>query len=56
MAAYRVFLPIDLLESMPKKAAERRRIMEFIRRLQDSPRTRGDYTDKTLLFGSARSR
>ena len=46
MARYQVYLHIDLLEAVPKSGLQRQRIMDFVRSLQDQPRTEGDYTDK----------
>jgi mRNA-degrading endonuclease RelE of RelBE toxin-antitoxin system len=46
MARYQVYLHIDLLEAVPKSGVQRQRIMDFVRGLQDQPRTEGDYTDK----------
>ena len=37
---------LGLLEQMPKSVARRRRIMEFIYSLRDSPYTAGDFSDK----------
>ena len=37
---------LGLLEQMPKSVAQRRRIMDFIYSLRDSPYTAGDFSDK----------
>ena len=37
---------LGLLEQMPKSVAQRRRIMEFVYSLRDSPYTAGDFSDK----------
>ena len=46
MDRYEVYLHIGLLDTVPKRGAQRRQIMDFIRALRDRPRTPGDYTDK----------
>ena len=46
MGRYQVYLHIDLLEAVPKSGVQRRRIMDFVRALQDQPQTEGDYADK----------
>ncbi len=46
MAGYQVYLHLDLLESMPRNASHRRKIMDFVRSLGERPRTEGDYTDR----------
>jgi mRNA-degrading endonuclease RelE of RelBE toxin-antitoxin system len=45
MARYEVYLHFDLLESVPARGEQRRRIMDFVRSLADLPNTPGDYTD-----------
>jgi hypothetical protein len=45
MERYRVYLHLDLLDSMPKGKA-RRRIFKFLSLLQDNPSLPGDFTDK----------
>jgi hypothetical protein len=37
---------LGLLNAMPKSGAQRRRIMDFIYSLRDSPHTAGDFSDK----------
>ena len=37
---------LDFLDGMPKTGIQRRRIMDFIYSLRDSPYTTGDFTDK----------
>jgi hypothetical protein len=37
---------IGLLDSVPKGGSQRRKILEFIRRLREFPETRGDFTDR----------
>jgi hypothetical protein len=37
---------LGLLEQMPKSGVQRRRIMDFIYSLRDSPDTAGDFSDK----------
>jgi hypothetical protein len=45
MARYEVYLHFDLLESVPARGEQRRRIMDFVRSLADQPNSSGDYTD-----------
>ena len=44
MPPYDVFMHLDLLESIPGRGLQRRRIMDFVRFLRDHPDTRGDFT------------
>ena len=37
---------LGLLEQMPRSGVQRRRIMDFIYSLRDSPDTPGDFSDK----------
>ena len=37
---------LGLLEQMPKSGVQRRRIMDFIYSLRDSPNTAGDFSDR----------
>jgi hypothetical protein len=46
MPQYEVYLHLDLLEIIPKGGPQRRKIMDFIRKLGNGPRTSGDFTDK----------
>jgi len=46
MGPYRVYIHVDLLEIVPARGEQRRRIMNFIRSLAESPQTPGDYTDR----------
>lgn len=46
MEQYEVYLHADLLESVPKRGAQRQLIMNFIYNLRRDPRVKGDYTDK----------
>ena len=50
MAEYEVYLHLGLLDAVPKSGAQRRRIMDFISRLRERPRTEGDYSDKDASF------
>jgi mRNA-degrading endonuclease RelE of RelBE toxin-antitoxin system len=45
MARYAVYLHFDLLEIVPARGQQRRRIMNFVRSLADQPNTPGDFTD-----------
>lgn len=53
MARYAVYLHFDLLEDVPARGDQRRRIMDFVRSLADQPNTPGDHTDTD---GSVRTR
>ena len=46
MGAYRVYLHLDLLDSVPTHGSQRRLIMAFIRSLAEKPYTPGDFTDQ----------
>ena len=46
MEAYDVYLHVDLLEVVPGRGEQRRRIMSFVRSLAESPYTSGDFTDR----------
>ena len=46
MASYDVFLHFKLLDGVPDSRSQRRRIIEFLRRLSEQPDTPGDYADK----------
>lgn len=46
MGAYRVYLHLDLLDSVPTRGDQRRLIMTFIRSLAEKPYTPGDFTDQ----------
>lgn len=46
MPEYDVFMHLDLLALMPKTGAQRRKIMDFIHSLRQSPFTPGDYTER----------
>ncbi len=46
MAAYSVYLHLDLLEEVPARGAQRREIMSFVRSLAENPRLLGDITDQ----------
>ena len=37
---------LGLLDRVPKRGLQRRKIMDFIYRLREHPDTRGDFTDK----------
>jgi hypothetical protein len=45
MARYAVYLHFDLLESVPVRSEQRKRIMDFVRSLADQPHAPGDFTD-----------
>lgn len=46
MGEYAVYIHLDLLDSVPGRGEQRRRIMNFIRSLAENPHTPGDYTDQ----------
>ena len=46
MDRYRVYLHLDLLETLPKRSEQKRKILNFIRSLEQNPFTKGDFTDK----------
>ena len=46
MEAFAIYLHLDLLEVVPGRGEQRRRIMSFIRSLADNPYTPGDFTDQ----------
>ena len=45
MDGYRVYLHLDVLEVLPSGSAQKRKILNFLRRLEQDPFTSGDYTD-----------
>lgn len=45
MEPYRIFLHIELLDAVPAKGDQRKRIMNFIRSLAETPHLAGDFTD-----------
>jgi hypothetical protein len=45
MARYAFYLHFDLLEVVPARGEQRRRIMNFVRLLADQPHAPGDFTD-----------
>ncbi len=51
MRPHEVYLHCGLLDAVPKRGVQRRRIMDFIYSLREHPETQGDFTDKdaTLL-------
>jgi hypothetical protein len=46
MARYAVYLHFDLLEVVPKRGSQQKKIISFIRSLAENPSTEGDFTDK----------
>ena len=46
MRPHEVYLHLDLLDRVPKRGEQRRKIMEFIHNLRENPNARGDFTDK----------
>ena len=46
MAAYSVYLHLDLLAMVPAQGAQRRLVMSFIRSLTENPRLPGDFADQ----------
>ena len=41
-----VYLHAELLQSMPRNATQRRRILDFVRALAGDPDLKGDFTDR----------
>lgn len=41
-----VYLHAELLQSMPRSASQRRRILDFVRALAGDPDLKGDFTDR----------
>lgn len=56
MEAYAIYLHLELLEAVPKRGAQRIRIMTFIRSLSRNPHTPGDFIDLDETGRTARSR
>jgi mRNA-degrading endonuclease RelE of RelBE toxin-antitoxin system len=46
MEKYRVFFHLDLFDSIPKRSTQRRKILDFLRSLEDNPFAPGDFSDK----------
>jgi len=46
MEPYKVYLHLELLDAMPRRAAQKGKILQFIRSLADDPFMPGDFTDK----------
>ena len=46
MEPYRIYLHIELLDVVPARGEQRRRIMEFVRSLAEAPNSPGDFTDQ----------
>lgn len=46
MTRYEIYLHLDLLESVPRKGSQRKKIMDFICSLREDPFALGDYTDQ----------
>jgi len=46
MEPYRIYLHIELLDVVPARGEQRKRIMEFIRSLAAAPHSPGDFTDQ----------
>jgi mRNA-degrading endonuclease RelE of RelBE toxin-antitoxin system len=46
MAAYSVYLHLELLDVVPARGEQRRLIMSFIRWLAENPHAPGDFTDR----------
>jgi hypothetical protein len=45
-ARYAVYLHLEILEAIPKRGTQERRILNFIRSLADNPFIEGDFTEK----------
>ena len=46
MPDYEVYMHIGLLDAVPKIGAQRRRILDFVNSLRETPGVLGDFTDK----------
>ena len=46
MQPHEVYMHVGLLDSVPKSGSQRRKIMDFILNLRQSPDLRGDFTDR----------
>jgi hypothetical protein len=46
MARHEVYLHLGLLDVVPRRGLQRRKIMDFIYGLRDAPNTQGDFTDR----------
>jgi mRNA-degrading endonuclease RelE of RelBE toxin-antitoxin system len=46
MARYAVYLHFELLEVVPKRGAQQRKILGFIQSLSENPFVEGDFSDK----------
>jgi len=50
MARYAVYLHFELLEVVPKRGAQQKKILGFIQSLAENPFDKGDFTDKDETF------
>ena len=46
MEPYAVYLHVELLEIVPTRGGQRKKILSFVRGLGESPHTLGDFTDQ----------
>jgi len=46
MDNYRVYLHLDLIEALPRRSAQKRKILNFMRWLEQNPFVPGDFTDR----------
>jgi hypothetical protein len=46
MEGYRVYLHLDLIEALPGQSRQKRRILAFLRWLEQRPFAPGDFTDR----------
>ena len=46
MEPYAIYLHFDLLEAVPARGEQRKKVMSFIRSLGEHPRTPGHFTDR----------
>ena len=46
MDGYRVHLHLDLLEALPRRSGQKRKILAFMRWLEQNPFAPGDFTDR----------
>ena len=46
MEPYAIYIHLELLEAVPARGEQRKKIMRFIRSLGEHPHTPGDFTDQ----------
>jgi hypothetical protein len=46
MDKYRVYLHLDLMETLPRRSAQKRKVIDFLRWLEQNPLSPGDFSDR----------